>query len=188
MRCSLRSTREMPDGTAWSRPRAATSSGSTSTGVDAADLLARATDAGVTFVKGADFFPGGSAGAARAARLQLRVTRADRRRRRPARVPALEGVAPEAPRQAADLRRRRRSRRSSTASRRRSRAPIDEHENDEQRGLGLEEDEVDRDVVAVRDHEDDSVEDHDRHDDALRRPRALSLLLRRRWFGHEPRV
>jgi 2-aminoadipate transaminase len=31
-------------------------------GTDAADLLARATAAGVTFVNGADFFPGGSAG------------------------------------------------------------------------------------------------------------------------------
>ena len=31
-------------------------------GVDAADLLERATAAGVTFVKGADFFPGGEGG------------------------------------------------------------------------------------------------------------------------------
>ena len=30
--------------------------------VDAAELLARATEAGVPFVRGSDFFPGGSAG------------------------------------------------------------------------------------------------------------------------------
>ena len=54
--------REMPDGTAWSRPEGGYFLWVDFDGVDAADLLARATDAGVTFVKGADFFPGGSAG------------------------------------------------------------------------------------------------------------------------------
>ena len=32
-------------------------------GTDAGDLLGRATEAGVTFVRGADFFPGGEGGA-----------------------------------------------------------------------------------------------------------------------------
>jgi DNA-binding transcriptional MocR family regulator len=35
-------------------------------GVDAGELLARATEAGVTFVRGSDFFPGGSGGASSA--------------------------------------------------------------------------------------------------------------------------
>ena len=52
---------------AGASPRAATSSGSTLP-VDAGELLARAEAAGVTFVKGSDFFPGGDGGA-RSARL-----------------------------------------------------------------------------------------------------------------------
>ena len=117
--------REMPDGTAWSRPEGGYFLWVDFDGVDAADLLARATDAGVTFVKGADFFPGGSAGGAlRAACLQLRVTRAHRRRRRPARVAALEAArhrqAPSSGRGACAGGAGRAGRR--TASRRRSRA------------------------------------------------------------------
>lgn len=61
--------REMPDGVSWSRPEGGyflwVEFG---TGVDAADLLRRATDAGVTFVRGTDFFPPGAGGGS-AARL-----------------------------------------------------------------------------------------------------------------------
>ena len=46
--------------------------------VDAAELLARAEAAGVTFVKGADFFPDGSGSRCGAARVQLRVAVGDR--------------------------------------------------------------------------------------------------------------
>ena len=50
---------EMPDGTHWSTPEGGYFLWlDLPRGADAADLLARATDAGVTFVKGADFFPG----------------------------------------------------------------------------------------------------------------------------------
>ena len=51
-------------------------------GVDAGELLPRATEAGVTFVRGQDFFPGGSGGRS-AARLafSLRAARSDRGRR-----------------------------------------------------------------------------------------------------------
>jgi 2-aminoadipate transaminase len=55
--------RDMPDGTAWSRPEGGYFLWVDFDGVDAAGLLARATEAGVTFVKGTDFFPGASAGA-----------------------------------------------------------------------------------------------------------------------------
>ena len=55
--------RELPDGTSWSRPEGGyflwVDFGD---GVDASALLGRATDAGVTFVKGSDFFPAGSGG------------------------------------------------------------------------------------------------------------------------------
>ncbi len=55
--------RELPSGTSWSRPEGGyflwVDFGE---GVDSAALLARATEAGVTFVKGADFFPGGAGG------------------------------------------------------------------------------------------------------------------------------
>ena len=62
-RCSPRSPPRCPTGRAGARPRAATSSGSTSQDdVDAAALLTRATEAGVTFVRGSDFFPSASAG------------------------------------------------------------------------------------------------------------------------------
>jgi DNA-binding transcriptional MocR family regulator len=54
--------RGMPDGTAWSRPEGGYFLWVDFDGIDAAGLLARANDAGVTFVKGADFFPGASAG------------------------------------------------------------------------------------------------------------------------------
>jgi DNA-binding transcriptional MocR family regulator len=61
--------REFPPGTSWSRPGGGyflwVDFGESA---DAAALLARATEAGVTFVKGADFFPGGAGGRA-AARL-----------------------------------------------------------------------------------------------------------------------
>ena len=54
---------EMPDGTRWSRPEGGYFLWLDFAGeVDAADLLTRATDAGVTFVRGADFFPNASGG------------------------------------------------------------------------------------------------------------------------------
>ncbi len=57
----------MPAGVRWSRPEGGyflwvDFAG----GTDAADLLRRATDAGVTFVRGSDFFPGGGDGASSA--------------------------------------------------------------------------------------------------------------------------
>ncbi len=61
--------RELPEGVTWSRPEGGyflwVELGES---VDAADLLARAVEAGVAFVKGSDFFPGASGGA-HAARL-----------------------------------------------------------------------------------------------------------------------
>ncbi len=55
--------REMPDGVTWSRPEGGyflwVDFGP---GTDAADLLGRATEAGLTFVRGADFFPPGQGG------------------------------------------------------------------------------------------------------------------------------
>ncbi len=55
--------REMPAGVSWSRPEGGYFLWvDFPDGTDATALLARATDAGVTFVRGADFFPGGSAG------------------------------------------------------------------------------------------------------------------------------
>ena len=57
-RCSPRSTAELHGRATWSRPRAATSCGSTSPeGVDAGELLGRATEAGVTFVRGLRLLP-----------------------------------------------------------------------------------------------------------------------------------
>jgi DNA-binding transcriptional MocR family regulator len=55
--------RELPGSARWSRPEGGYFLWlDLPDGTDAADLLRRATDAGVTFVKGADFFPGGSGG------------------------------------------------------------------------------------------------------------------------------
>ena len=54
---------EMPAGTSWSSPEGGYFLWlDFEDGVDAAALLTRATEAGVTFVRGSDFFPGGSAG------------------------------------------------------------------------------------------------------------------------------
>ncbi len=54
---------EMPAGTSWSSPMGGYFLWlDFEDGVDAAALLTRATEAGVTFVRGSDFFPGGSAG------------------------------------------------------------------------------------------------------------------------------
>jgi len=55
--------REMPDGVAWNRPEGGYFLWiDFGPGTDAADLLVRATEAGVTFVRGSDFFPGGRGG------------------------------------------------------------------------------------------------------------------------------
>jgi 2-aminoadipate transaminase len=55
--------REMPDGTSWSRPEGGYFLWIDFPGdTDAAHLLTRATEAGVTFVKGTDFFPNQSGG------------------------------------------------------------------------------------------------------------------------------
>jgi 2-aminoadipate transaminase len=54
---------EMPEGTRWSTPEGGYFLWlDLAAGVDAAELLTRATEAGVTFVKGADFFPNASGG------------------------------------------------------------------------------------------------------------------------------
>ncbi len=54
---------EMPDGTSWSSPEGGYFLWlDFDESVDAAALLTRATEAGVTFVRGSDFFPGASAG------------------------------------------------------------------------------------------------------------------------------
>jgi len=54
---------EMPAGTSWSSPEGGYFLWLDFAGdVDAAELLARATDAGVTFVRGSDFFPNASSG------------------------------------------------------------------------------------------------------------------------------
>jgi len=54
---------EMPDGSAWSSPEGGYFLWiDFPDGVDAAALLTRATEAGVTFVRGSDFFPNASAG------------------------------------------------------------------------------------------------------------------------------
>jgi DNA-binding transcriptional MocR family regulator len=51
--------RELPEGVTWSRPQGGYFLWlDLPAGVGAADLLVRATEAGVTFVKGSDFFPG----------------------------------------------------------------------------------------------------------------------------------
>lgn len=55
--------RELPEGAVWSRPEGGYFVWlDLPADVDAADLLERATAAGVTFVKGADFYSGGSGG------------------------------------------------------------------------------------------------------------------------------
>jgi DNA-binding transcriptional MocR family regulator len=54
--------REFPAGVTWSRPQGGYFLWVDFPGTDAAALLERATAAGVTFVKGSDFFPGGSGG------------------------------------------------------------------------------------------------------------------------------
>ncbi len=54
---------EMPDGTRWSSPEGGYFLWLDFAGdVDAAHLLTRATEAGVTFVRGTDFFPNASGG------------------------------------------------------------------------------------------------------------------------------
>ncbi len=54
---------EMPAGTSWSSPQGGYFLWlDLPGGADAAELLARATEAGVTFVRGSDFFPSGSNG------------------------------------------------------------------------------------------------------------------------------
>ena len=54
---------ELPEGVAWSRPEGGYFLWiEFGVGVDSTALLARATEAGVTFVKGSDFFPSASAG------------------------------------------------------------------------------------------------------------------------------
>ncbi|MGH3102981.1 MAG: PLP-dependent aminotransferase family protein [Gaiellaceae bacterium] len=59
--------REFPDGASWSRPQGGYFVWlDLPPTTDAAELLARATDAGVTFVKGTDFFPHGRGGASSA--------------------------------------------------------------------------------------------------------------------------
>ncbi len=61
--------RELPAGTSWSRPEGGYFLWVTfPEGVDAGELLVRALEAGVAFVRGADFFPAGSGEGARAAR------------------------------------------------------------------------------------------------------------------------
>ena len=60
-----RSTSELAGRATWSRPEGGyflwVDFGA---GIDAGELLGRATEAGVTFVRGADFFPGGDGGGA----------------------------------------------------------------------------------------------------------------------------
>ena len=61
---------EMPDGVGWSHPEGGYFLWvDLPAGADAADLLSRATEAGVTFVKGADFFPAGNGAGGSSARL-----------------------------------------------------------------------------------------------------------------------
>lgn len=61
--------REFPPSASWSRPEGGYFLwAELGAGVEAAAVLARAAEAGVTFVKGSDFFPGGAGGAS-AARL-----------------------------------------------------------------------------------------------------------------------
>jgi DNA-binding transcriptional MocR family regulator len=56
--------RELPDGATWSRPEGGYFVWvDLPDGTDAAELLTRAEATGVTFVKGADFFPAGAGGA-----------------------------------------------------------------------------------------------------------------------------
>ena len=54
--------RDMPEGSTWSHPEGGYFLWVDFDGVNSAHLLARAADAGVTFVKAADFYPRASAG------------------------------------------------------------------------------------------------------------------------------
>ena len=55
--------RELPEGARWSRPQGGYFLWlDFPDGVDAEELLARSTEAGVTFVTGADFYPPGAGG------------------------------------------------------------------------------------------------------------------------------
>jgi hypothetical protein len=75
--CWRRSSVSFPATLAGTGRKAATSSGSTAGRVDASELLARATEAGVTFVAGADFGgPPSSAGSRSASSRPRRSTRA----------------------------------------------------------------------------------------------------------------
>ena len=59
--------RDMPPGVTWSRPEGGYFLWlDLGEGVDAGDVLRRATESGVTFVRGSDFFPGGSGGSSSA--------------------------------------------------------------------------------------------------------------------------
>ncbi len=83
---------EMPAGTRWSSPEGGYFLWlDFADDVDAAALLTRATEAGVTFVRGSDFFPNASAGRS-SARLAFsyEIARANRRRRRAPRLPAVD--------------------------------------------------------------------------------------------------
>ena len=72
--------REMPEGTSWSTPEGGYFLWiDFPAGTDAGELLGRATDAGVTFVRGSDFFPADAAGGASAsARLAFSYEPPDR--------------------------------------------------------------------------------------------------------------
>ena len=109
---------EMPAGTRWSSPEGGYFLWlDFAADVDAAALLTRATEAGVTFVRGSDFFPNASAGRS-SARLAFsyEIARANRRRRRAPRVPAVDRRGRRRHRPYALSRRRlRRSRRSSNS-------------------------------------------------------------------------
>jgi DNA-binding transcriptional MocR family regulator len=58
--------RELPDGATWSRPDGGYFVWLELPGIDTGELLARAEAAGVTFVRGSDFFPAGEGGLASA--------------------------------------------------------------------------------------------------------------------------
>ena len=144
-------------------PRAATSSGSTCPATRA-ELLARAEAAGVTFVKGADFFPDGARRLALGpARVQLRVALGDRRGRLDAR---LAPRAPDGAGGAARAARRRRARRGARAGSPRSARSR------------LAEDEVDRRLLVVADDERDQVgADQDRARPSRIQSRGCQLLV-----------
>ena len=62
-RCWRPSRRGFAGRATWSRPEGGYFLWVDLDGVSSADLLERATEAGVTFVRGSDFFPGGQDGA-----------------------------------------------------------------------------------------------------------------------------